>query len=181
MSGFATSRLLVRPWHELGDDALAAAVLDVLTPAVTAALPPDWAGVRDVAGARRWIEDRDAESTCHVAIEHATHAPVGFLLHAGDDEVRVGYLLAERAWGRGYATELLRGFVEHVRSSGGRTEIVAGVTAGNAASVRVLERSGFAPDGATDAGELQFRLVVAGDVTVRPERGGADDRGTVPP
>ena len=58
-------------------------------------------------------------------------------------EVRVGYVLAQHAWGKGYASELLRGFAtlwDEVRPN---VMLLAGVSKNNAASRRVLEKAGF--------------------------------------
>lgn len=61
-------------------------------------------------------------------------------------ELRLGYLIVESRWGRGYATELLQGLVEWVRIAPFR-RIVAGVASDNVASKRVLEKSGFVRHG----------------------------------
>ena len=57
-------------------------------------------------------------------------------------ELRLGYLVSESQWGRGFATELVRGVVNWVRVRGFRS-IIAGVAKGNASSIRVLEKTGF--------------------------------------
>jgi RimJ/RimL family protein N-acetyltransferase len=55
----------------------------------------------------------------------------------------VGYLFFPEAWGHGYATEAVRGIVEHLARLGIR-ELRALVTSGNDASARVLVKAGFA-------------------------------------
>ncbi len=80
--------------------------------------------------------------------------PVGFFMffagiaqRSGDDshpaEVRVGYVLAESAWGQGYASELLCGFVAQWDARRPAARLLAGVDRDNAASRRVLEKAGF--------------------------------------
>lgn len=53
-----------------------------------------------------------------------------------------GYVLAQDAWGQGYATEALRAMVELARSLGVH-ELTAGVHPDHEASIRVLTKGGF--------------------------------------
>jgi RimJ/RimL family protein N-acetyltransferase len=124
-------------------------VAALLTPAVTAPLPEPWHGPYTEARAAAWIRDRDAEGTTLLVADQTTDEPVGLvLLHDASEpgrptsELRLGYLIAECRWGRGYATELVRGFVGWARGSP-YDRIVAGVATDNAASRRVLEKAGF--------------------------------------
>ncbi len=55
----------------------------------------------------------------------------------------IGYWLAENATGRGLATAAVRTLVEHAFADLGATDVYAGVTHGNDASVAVLRRAGF--------------------------------------
>lgn len=55
-----------------------------------------------------------------------------------------GYLLSADACGRGLATLSLSALVKHTRSMLEATDVFAGVTHGNTASVAVLKRVGFA-------------------------------------
>jgi RimJ/RimL family protein N-acetyltransferase len=59
-------------------------------------------------------------------------------------EPQLVYALYERFTGRGYATEMARSAIAHARSHAGFREISAGVDEINAASLRVLEKLGFA-------------------------------------
>lgn len=155
---FETPRLQVARWTDLIGDAprragLAGELRFLLTPKVTAHLPPSLqAGDIDA-----WIDERDAESEVYVVRRRDDGALVGLLILArgdGSDPVHVGYLLAEAAWGRGYATELVQGLVAALARTG-PVDLRAGVEAGNPASARVLEKAGFrrlsGGDGATGA------------------------------
>ncbi len=132
---------LAAPW-------LARVVEAMLTPAVTAHLPPAWQGPFDSDRAARWIRERDAEGRVLLVVEQESGSPVGLvMLHHADSsdpaaEVRLGYLLAESSWGRGYATELIRGLTEWAGRVGVRS-VVGGVSRENHASIRVLEKAGF--------------------------------------
>ena len=57
-------------------------------------------------------------------------------------ELRLGYLVAESQWGKGFGTELVRGVVAWA-SARPIGSIIAGVLAANAPSIRVLEKCGF--------------------------------------
>ena len=54
----------------------------------------------------------------------------------------IGFLFDPALWGRGYASEALRAFVER-RCTRGSTEITADVDPRNIASLRLLSRNGF--------------------------------------
>lgn len=149
--GYETDRLLVREWHSVdleGGD-LTEVVCSLLTPRVLAPLPPGWQGEYDLERTTRWIERRDQEGPVFLVLEKADRTLIGlvfaFELESIDPsriDVRLGYLLGESAWGMGFATELVRGFVAMCR--GRVSSIEAGVAKGNPASRRVLEKNGFA-------------------------------------
>jgi RimJ/RimL family protein N-acetyltransferase len=88
----------------------------------------------------------------------------GFLLiPSAGGEPQLVYALPGRFTGRGYATEMAKAAIEHAHTHGGFTEIVAGVDEANEASVRVLEKLGFARS-ATSQGAFgnlfTYRLVL---------------------
>ena len=56
--------------------------------------------------------------------------------------IRIGYLLAEAAWGQGFASELLEGFVKWCRTVE-ISLVIGGVARSNVPSQRVMERNGF--------------------------------------
>ncbi len=150
---FATDRLLVGEWHRLADSHdidLVRVVEQTLTPASTSWLPPHWQGAFDAARSLGWIADRDAESPTLLVLDVEDARPVGLVVLFGVDgatglEIRLGYVLAEPVWGRGLATELVRGLVAWARNEPAVGAITAGVADGNEASVRVLLRAGFEP------------------------------------
>ena len=87
---------------------------------------------------------------------------VGVLLLSeglGDDQgqVAVGYLLAESAWGQGFASEVMLGLAAWARDQG--LTLFAGVSTDNPASVRVLEKAGFVPN-AEPAADGGTRMVL---------------------
>lgn len=92
-----------------------------------------------------------------VAQEKESGLPVGtFVIVPSPDHpgtINLGYLLLPEFWGKGYATELVRGGIHYFFANTGYTEIFAVIESENQASRRVLEKSGFAyhdqyPEGA---------------------------------
>jgi RimJ/RimL family protein N-acetyltransferase len=69
-------------------------------------------------------------------------------LGRSDSDVELGYWIARMHRGRGYAGEAVRAVLAQARALGHR-RVVAAHFAGNEASARVLERSGFEPTGET--------------------------------
>lgn len=165
---FSTARLDAREWHDAERDGsvhdLPAIVGAMLTEPVTRWLPTAWHGPYTRARAEGWIADRDAEGPVLVVTSRETRVPLGLVLlfeerTADGIEVRVGYLLAEHAWGSGYGSELVAGLVAWCRERRDVRAIVGGVAPENAASIRVLERHGFVRStGDEPTDELIYRL-----------------------
>jgi [ribosomal protein S5]-alanine N-acetyltransferase len=66
----------------------------------------------------------------------------GALLRAGDD-LEVGYILPQKAWGQGYATEIARALIAYGLNTLGRDRLIATVDADHPPSLRVLEKIGM--------------------------------------
>jgi ribosomal-protein-alanine N-acetyltransferase len=153
---FETDRLSVGEWHAAlpsgtNEHALADIVTSLMTAPVTQALPAEWRGAYTRPRAEAWVTERDGEGPTLLAIERATGSVVGLVIlfesdsdNAGVD-VRLGYLLAEAAWGRGLGGELVEGFVGWCRAQPGIRTLIAGVAVDNLASIRILEKTGFLP------------------------------------
>lgn len=166
----STDRLVAAEWHWLADRHgldLVDVVSSVLTAATTEALPPSWQGDHDRARATAWIGERDEESPTLLVVERDGGRAVGLLIlfpsteGAGPEpvELRLGYVLAEAAWGRGLASELVAGLVDWARSTPTIASLAGGVAEGNEASVKVLRRNGFQP-AEVSGGEQVYRLTL---------------------
>jgi ribosomal-protein-alanine N-acetyltransferase len=70
----------------------------------------------------------------------------GALLEPTED-AELGYRLARRFWGQGYATEMSRALVHHGFEQLGLRQVVAFVDAEHLASVRVLQKAGLSRQG----------------------------------
>lgn len=173
---FQTERLEVSEWHNLpspGDRELSDVLTQLLTPATTRPLPSAWHGRFDKTRAIEWIRERDAESPTLMVLDRKTGVPVGLMIlselpcdRAGSVDVRLGYLLAESAWGRGLGTELVAGFVAWCRSEPRIRSVTGGVALDNPASARVLTNNGFTTAGTPNDEEQFYELVLtAGQVT----------------
>jgi RimJ/RimL family protein N-acetyltransferase len=79
---------------------------------------------------------------------------VGLFDDAGESEL--GYWIAQGHWGRGYATEAVRGALALARVLGHR-RLTARHFADNPASARVLEKAGFRPTGEIRLGHSAAR------------------------
>lgn len=163
---FTTDRLQVTHWRTAistaqGRAHLAAALTGLLTPEVLRHLPPTFqiAGAQDAVA--RWIAARDAESDVLTITHRKSGALLGLMILAPDPEtvhpplLHLGYLLGEPAWGKGYATELIRGFAA-AQSGHAPLTLQGGVATDNPASARVLEKAGFTLRADLSDGETQI-------------------------
>ncbi len=144
-----TDRLLLRPWREAdrapfaemnGDPEVRQFFPSVLSRAEADDLFDQLLG---------WQE----EGLTFVAVEREGRELIGMagLAELDDDippapGVELGWRLVRRAWGRGYATEAARGWLEHGFGTLGLAEIVAFAVPGNARSRAVMERIGMTHD-----------------------------------
>ena len=163
---FNTDRLIVEEWHALSVSELhmAQAVATILTPRVTRSLPEGWQGEYSADRASMCVAERDQEGATLLVLDGASKAPIGLMVLFESEEeadgrcIRIGYLLAESAWGRGYGSELLKGFIDWCRTVD-ISSVIGGVARENSASRRVLEKNGFSVlPGVQDQQELVYEL-----------------------
>ena len=165
---FVTERLHVGPWHSVdySDVDLAKVVSEMLTERSTSGLPDAWRGDFSVERAKAWIKERDGESPTLVGIERTSGRAIALVIvHeiALDDsavDVRIGYVIAEAAWSRGLATELVGGLVKWARVQPSIQTLTGGVDTANQASVRVLIKNGFELIPGGEGGEATYQLQV---------------------
>ena len=155
MPPFSTARLTVRDWQDVAQDpmaeaALATALPVILTEPVLRHLPPDLQHTGSGFDQQTWVATLRSRNDVGVVMTADT-SPIGFVVLREErpsgqpPHIWIGYLLAEHAWGQGYATELVRGLIGALRDAGG-LQVRAGVAAENAGSMRVLEKVGFVVD-----------------------------------
>lgn len=167
---FTTARLNVGPWQDhavdLGLD-LPTAVREVLTADTTADLPPSWQGAYSLPRAEAWIRERDAESPTLLVTSIDEPSVIGLVIvdetHVDDTmiDLRIGYVIATRHSGKGLASELLAGLVDWARGEPTIRMLTGGVSTTNSASIRVLEKCGFAavePSQSSDTATYRLHL-----------------------
>ncbi len=67
------------------------------------------------------------------------------LVHAAPPQYGIGYWIGRESTGYGYATAACRAIIQHGRCTHDATDVFAGVTHGNKASIGVLRHLGFRP------------------------------------
>ena len=102
------------------------------------------------AGWIHWIGKRmrqEASLLLLAVVPAGTDRPVGFVAHAPKEElggeIEIVYGIADPWAGRGYATEAARALLQYAFTRGGQHDIAGIVKPENAASARVLEKTGF--------------------------------------
>lgn len=169
---FETERLRVENWNAAlrgggAWAALMAGLSALLTPAVTKYLPEPMQLARGPDEIESWVSARNRESDVFHVRDRKTQEFLGLLILAafqettGDLTVRLGFLLAKKAWGKGIATELVHGLVGWCERQGLSGQLLGGVEAQNAASAAVLINAGFSRVGDLSSGDTDmFRLVL---------------------
>jgi RimJ/RimL family protein N-acetyltransferase len=146
-----SERLTAARWQDLSAAELAA----LFAPAVVRWLPGGFQDQADDAARRAFLELLSAEAETVALFHEGAGAGLLILSRAqpGSPERHIGYLLAEQAWGKGLASELLHAVQDLFRGSG--VVLLGGVMDENAASARVLEKAGFT--GTRERGETVYR------------------------
>lgn len=164
LTNFTTDRLTLRDWSDDLNDPAKRAALDralnsVITPPVLAPLPPPLQLANETDPLMRWITDRAAESEVSLICDTASGEILGLLILAivsdAPAKVHLGYLFAQPAWGKGYATEVLSGLVAQAAVHAPVT-LIGGVAHDNPASARVLTKTGFARDAAQSTSDTDM-------------------------
>ncbi|MBW3698458.1 N-acetyltransferase [Vibrio sp. T187] len=124
---------------------LFACVPGLLTPTVVENLPPYFHGIETQIDVQIWVERMLSESRLYAVKDTEQSAIIGFIFVFVEDDgqAHIGYLLGEEFWGKGFASELLQGFIEHIRKSEPWTKLVGGVDRKNIASSKLLLKLGF--------------------------------------
>jgi ribosomal-protein-alanine N-acetyltransferase len=131
--------------------------------AIGAGLDPEWPlpDLLDILPAHAAAHEVDLLFGVWLIVERSSNTVVGDIgFHRppdADGTVEIGYSIVPTRRNRGYATEAARALIEWARGHPRVTRIVAGCAPDNAASIRTLERIGFAGDAERD-GELRWTL-----------------------
>jgi RimJ/RimL family protein N-acetyltransferase len=154
-----TTRLLLRLWTP---DDLAAVRTGVRQPSWAADFPAD--GDREIAEALavrpEWL-DRFGHRMVSERGSGLVVGSIGLFWPPADGVVELGYGIVPSRRGRGYATEATRALAEYACTAPQVHTVSASVELANPASVRVLEKAGFARVH-TDGERAEFRMTRSG-------------------
>ena len=152
---FETERLLVESWKLMttcssSEGDFACKVIGIMTQEVTKSLPEGWQEIDTTEKALDWVKARAEEGSFLTVQLRSTKKIVGFVfLHelanpeSGFIDLKIGYLLSEAAWGKGFGSELIHGLMSWCEGSGDIASVSGGVDKDNIASIKVLEKNGF--------------------------------------
>lgn len=146
MTELNLTRYTIRPWQH-GDEASLARHANNRNV---------WRNLRDtfphpytLKDAEAWIETASAENPPRnfaIVVEGEAAGGIGLMLkndvYRGTAEI--GYWLGEKYWGQGIMTEVVRKITDHLFANFSVHRIQAGVYEWNPASMRVLEKAGYA-------------------------------------
>lgn len=138
-----TKRLRAASWHDL----TALELEELFAPKVVQWLPDGFQTAQDHSARQAFLRAVSQQAEV-VALQNTAGDGIGLVIlslpEEGSDTRNLGYLFAEAAWGQGLASELIAGLQAHFRGSG--VTLSGGVMQENAASARVLQKSGFTPE-----------------------------------
>jgi RimJ/RimL family protein N-acetyltransferase len=124
-------------------------IVEIFSDKVTEYLPVDWKGISQRKRPVQWIQDKMKDGMlCSIKLKHSREL-IGFLFLYGVDsqvqsrDVRIGYVISEKYWGKGIVSKVIHALVEFFCEKGNVSSIIAGVEPGNLASIKVLTKNGF--------------------------------------
>lgn len=129
----------------------------ILTPRVVENLPPSFHGICSAESAEIWL-DRVLSESRLLLVKSTEQGLIGFLfVHVeNENEAHIGYLLAEACWGKGFASELLEGFIREASAGKQWSKIIGGVDPSNIASINLLKKLGFSERVGGESGVLTY-------------------------
>lgn len=142
-----TNRLIVREWSLADAEKLFEICSDAQVMKYIGTRKP-YESVEQADEFLRWAADYQAENGfCRWAVlvkeNHEIIGSCGFARPHGTEEIELGYLLARRFWGRGFATEAAQACLRYGFEKLGFREIIAMTDLENLASQNVLQKIGF--------------------------------------
>lgn len=120
-------------------------VMETLTPSVVGNLPPYFQNVNSISSAQEWLNHVVSDGRLFIVKRRDDSKAIGFVFLSTEKggDTHIGYLLGESFWGKGYATEILKGLIDFIGSEDHVTRLIAGVATDNVASIKLLQKLGF--------------------------------------
>ncbi|MEA2074092.1 MAG: GNAT family N-acetyltransferase [Campylobacterota bacterium] len=121
------------------------AVIELLTPEVVKHLPPYFSNITSITKAKEWVKHMLSQSRLIIIKQTNTDRIIGFVFLSKEDEttLHIGYLLGTSYWGKGYATELLKGLIDFLTYENRIKRLIAGVSISNIESCKLLKKLNF--------------------------------------
>ncbi|NOR62504.1 MAG: GNAT family N-acetyltransferase [Rhodobacteraceae bacterium] len=164
---FKTERTLVKPWKAAFEGRATDALVELLTPEVLESLPPPLQISNTPENCAAWIEARLSESDVLAIVTPDTGDLIGLILlvefavAGAKADIHLGYLLAEKHWGKGLASEVILGLVARLAQSASEIRLLGGVEKANPSSARVLLKAGFEREAALSDDETDMYVKIA--------------------
>jgi RimJ/RimL family protein N-acetyltransferase len=158
-SSYQTPRLQIAEVYNSNQNSeFLVSVLDILTPSVVGSLPPYFQNVNSISSAREWLKQIVSDGRLFVVKLVGESKAIGFVFLSTENsgDTHIGYLLAESYWGKGYATEILKGLIDFIKSEDQVTRLIAGVATDNVASIKLLQKLDFIHSSTEDNGTMFY-------------------------
>ncbi|PSW12297.1 hypothetical protein C9J01_14060 [Photobacterium rosenbergii] len=119
-------------------------IMTMFTEPVSRHLPPSCQNFRTAEDVDIWLEAMAQTGSVLRLTEQQQAVGYLFVFPEPENGFRLGYVLAEAHWGKGFATEAMQGLVDYLSEGERAARFIAGVEPENAGSVNVLKKLGFA-------------------------------------
>ena len=139
---FSTQRLTAKTLDRTMPG-IQAEIIAMFTEPVSRHLPPACQNFRTAEDVDNWLEGMAQTGSVLRLTEQQQAIGYLFVFPEPENSYRLGYVLAETQWGKGFATEAMQGLVTYLSEHEGAASFIAGVEADNVGSVNVLKKLGF--------------------------------------
>ena len=136
-----TARLVMRPTRRADIDDLVDGISDLAVSRMLSRVPYPYTSRDALAFLNAVAASRGRDLPLAITLDNRVIGGIG--LSGLNTEREFGYWLARAHWGKGYATEAGRAFLDHLFDTHDIDVVRSGVFVGNQASLRVQEKLGF--------------------------------------
>jgi len=144
MDILVTRRLTLRPPLDVDAEAITAALQDTNVTRMLTNVPNPYG----IADAVKWIDKVKNSGDVNFCIYRQKLLGVVSIRETSSGPPDLSYWLERSAWGQGFMSEAVRATVSHAFREFGYDRIASGAYEDNRASMTILEKLGFEPEGA---------------------------------